>query len=68
MTESVLLTDLYRAHHAPGLSRRTHERNGRVRALRAPLPPQRDFLLAAGLEQALDYLENLRFTADERTG
>src|SRR3989442_9574776 len=25
------------------------------------LPPERAFLLAAGLEQALDYLENLRF-------
>src|SRR6266852_1781075 len=25
------------------------------------LPPERSFLLAAGLEQALDYLENLRF-------
>jgi nicotinate phosphoribosyltransferase len=30
------------------------------------LPPQRGFLLAAGLEQALDYLENLRFSAEER--
>jgi nicotinate phosphoribosyltransferase len=29
------------------------------------LPPERGFLLAAGLEQALDYLENLCFTEDE---
>ena len=29
------------------------------------LPPQRNFLLAAGLEQALGYLETLQFTADE---
>src|SRR5690606_20898385 len=29
------------------------------------LPAQRNFLLAAGLEQALDYLENLRFREDE---
>jgi nicotinate phosphoribosyltransferase len=29
------------------------------------LPARRGFLLAAGLEQALDYLENLRFSADE---
>jgi nicotinate phosphoribosyltransferase len=29
------------------------------------LPEQRSFLLSAGLEQALDYLEHLRFTAEE---
>ncbi len=29
------------------------------------LPPARNFLVAAGLEQALDYLENLRFTPEE---
>jgi nicotinate phosphoribosyltransferase len=29
------------------------------------LPPQRNFLMAAGLEQALDFLENLRFSAEE---
>ena len=29
------------------------------------LPPGRGFLLAAGLEQVLDYLENLRFTSQD---
>ena len=29
------------------------------------LPPQRSFLMAAGLDQALDFLENLRFSTDE---
>src|SRR5262245_1284041 len=29
------------------------------------LPARRNFLVAAGLEQALDYLENLRFSAEE---
>jgi nicotinate phosphoribosyltransferase len=29
------------------------------------LPPQRRFLMAAGLDQALDFLENLRFSTDE---
>jgi nicotinate phosphoribosyltransferase len=29
------------------------------------LPPCRGFLMAAGLEQALDYLEHLRFTPHE---
>ena len=29
------------------------------------LPPRRGFLIAAGLEQALDFLENLRFSPEE---
>jgi nicotinate phosphoribosyltransferase len=29
------------------------------------LPPNRNFMLTAGLEQALDFLENLRFSPDE---
>ena len=29
------------------------------------LPPQRSFLMAAGLEQALDFLEGLRFSGEE---
>lgn len=29
------------------------------------LPVHRNFLLAAGLEQALTFLENLRFTSEE---
>lgn len=29
------------------------------------LPPQRGFLMAAGLDQVLDFLENLRFSTDE---
>jgi len=29
------------------------------------LPPQRSFLIAAGLDQALAFLENMRFSADE---
>jgi nicotinate phosphoribosyltransferase len=29
------------------------------------LPPQRRFLMAAGLEQALDFLQNLRFSREE---
>jgi len=29
------------------------------------LPPRRGFLVAAGLEQALDFLENLHFSAED---
>ncbi|HYL23853.1 MAG TPA: nicotinate phosphoribosyltransferase, partial [Burkholderiales bacterium] len=29
------------------------------------VPPERNFLIAAGVEPTLDYLENLRFSADD---
>ena len=31
----------------------------------AKLPPERNFLVAAGLEQAIDYLTSLQFTSEE---
>lgn len=63
--DSVLLTDLYQltmlqTYHAEQM-RETAVFELFVRRL----PPERNFLIAAGLEQALDYLENLRFTAAE---
>lgn len=63
---SVLLTDLYRlamlqAYHA---ERMTETAVFELFVRR--LPSQRGFLVAAGLESALDYLENLRFTPQER--
>lgn len=63
--ESALLTDLYeltmlQAYHDEGL------RGSAVFELFVrTLPARRGFLLFAGLEQALDYLENLRFTPAE---
>ena len=62
---SVLLTDLYQltmvtAYHALGMR---HEAVFEFFVRR--LPPARGFLVAAGLEQALDYLESVQFTADE---
>lgn len=61
----VLLTDLYQltmlqGYHDAGMCD-TAVFEFFVRRLR----PQRGFLVAAGLEQALDYLEGLRFEADE---
>ncbi len=66
IARSALLTDLYQltmlqTYHAE----RMHETAVFELFVRR-LPPERNFLLAAGLEQALDYLENLRFTAEER--
>ena len=65
MTDSALLTDLYeltmlQAYHDEGL----HDSAVFELFVRV-LPPQRRFLMLAGIEQVLDYLENLRFTAAE---
>ena len=60
-----LLTDLYQltmvtAYHALGM-----EREAVFEFFVRALPARRGFLLAAGLEQALDYLGSLCFGADE---
>lgn len=60
-----LSTDLYELTMAAGY----HAAGGMPRAsfelfVRA-LPPSRGFLVAAGLDQALDYLESWRFTPDD---
>jgi nicotinate phosphoribosyltransferase len=61
----VLLTDLYQltmvtAYHELGM-----EREAVFEFFVRRMPQQRGFLLAAGLEQVLDYLEGLHFTAEE---
>ena len=61
----VLLTDLYQltmvtAYHALGM-----ERTAVFEFFVRRLPARRGFLVAAGLEQALDYLEALQFTGPE---
>jgi nicotinate phosphoribosyltransferase len=60
-----LLTDLYQltmldAYYTLGM-----EKPAVFEFFVRRLPASRNFLVAAGLEQVLDYLENLRFTADE---
>ena len=60
-----LLTDLYQltmldAYHTLGM-----QQPAVFEFFVRRLPPARNFLVAAGLEQVLDYLENLQFTADE---
>ena len=61
----VLLTDLYQltmvtAYHALGM-----EHTAAFEFFVRRLPARRGFLVAAGLEQALDYLEALQFTEPE---
>ena len=63
-SQSPLLTDLYQlamlqAYHAHGLTR-----TAVFELFVRTLPPRRGFLMAAGLEQALDFLERLRFEED----
>ncbi len=60
-----LLTDLYqltmlKAYYARGMCE-----TAVFELFVRRLPPVRRFMIAAGLEQALEYLENLRFTAEE---
>ena len=61
-----LLTDLYELTMAAGYfeSRKTHERATFELSIRR-LPRHRSFLIACGLQHAVDYLLNLRFGEEE---
>jgi len=67
MTErpSVLLTDLYQINMIQAYLDHDETKTAVFEFFVRKLPPRRGFLVAAGLEQALDYLEHLRFTAAE---
>lgn len=60
-----LLTDLYQLTMVDAYYRLRMEDTAVFEFFVRRLPDKRNFLLAAGLEQALDYLETLRFTAAE---
>ncbi len=62
---SVLLTDLYQLTMLQAYFDRGMEGTAVFEFFSRKLPPDRGFLMAAGLEQVLDYLENLRFTPTE---
>jgi len=62
---SGLLTDLYQLTIAPGYIETGFDARATFELFVRSLPPRRSYLVAAGLEQALDYLQNVRFTADE---
>jgi nicotinate phosphoribosyltransferase len=63
---NALLTDLYELTMAAGYfeSGKTEQKASFEYTIRR-LPPNRNFVLAAGLPQVVDYLVNLRFTAEE---
>ena len=62
---SVLLTDLYQLTMVTAYQELGMEQEAVFEFFVRKMPSQRGFLMAAGLEQALDYLEGLRFEEDE---
>ncbi|HEV3002806.1 MAG TPA: nicotinate phosphoribosyltransferase [Pirellulales bacterium] len=62
---SMLLTDLYQLTMLQGYLEHGMHETAVFEFFVRKLPPGRNFLLAAGLEQVLDYLEHARFTPDD---
>jgi nicotinate phosphoribosyltransferase len=62
---SALLTDLYQINMVQAYLDRDETKTAVFELFFRTLPERRGFLMAAGLHQALDYLENLRFPAAE---
>ena len=60
-----LLTDLYQINMIQAYLDHGDTQTAVFEFFSRTLPPRRGFLLAAGLEQALDFLENLRFSPTE---
>ncbi len=64
-SSSALLTDLYQLTMLQGYFDQGMEETAVFEFFVRKLPGQRNFLIAAGLEQGLEFLENVRFTAQE---
>src|ERR1700745_2387769 len=62
---SGLLTDLYELTMAAGYLQTRFDARATFELFVRNLPEQRNYLVAAGLEQALDFLARVDFTADE---
>ena len=62
---SALLTDLYQINMIQAYLDHGETKTAVFEFFVRNLPPRRGFLVAAGLEQALDFLENLRFPPEE---
>jgi nicotinate phosphoribosyltransferase len=60
-----LLTDLYELTMAAGYFEHRLSYRATFELFVRSLPPERNFLLAGGLESVLSYLENLHFTKDQ---
>jgi nicotinate phosphoribosyltransferase len=64
---SGLLADLYELTMAAGYVETRFEARATFELFVRSLPPRRNYLVAAGLEQALDFLENVHFAPEEIT-
>ncbi|HUK39683.1 MAG TPA: nicotinate phosphoribosyltransferase [Candidatus Acidoferrales bacterium] len=62
---SILLTDLYQLTMLQGYFDQGMGETAVFEFFVRKLPQQRNFLVAAGLEQALEFLENLRFSSED---
>jgi nicotinate phosphoribosyltransferase len=62
---SPLLTDLYQLHMIQAYLERGRTETAAFEFFVRRLPQRRGFLVSAGLEQALDYLEGLRFSTED---
>src|SRR5277367_1562634 len=62
---SGLLTDLYELTMAAGYLQTRFDARATFELFVRHLPPHRNYLVAAGLEQGLEFLENVRFSAKE---
>lgn len=62
---SGLLTDLYELTMAAGYVQKRFDAEATFELFVRHLPLHRNYLVAGGLEQALDFLENVCFSADE---
>lgn len=66
-TASPILTDLYHLNMAEAYLAHGETKTAVFEFFVRKLPDQRGFLIASGLEQALDFLEDVRFSNDELT-
>src|SRR5713101_1596905 len=65
LRHSALLTDLYELTMAAAYFENGFRATASFEVFVCSLPPQRGYLLAAGLEQALDFLEEVRFQPED---
>ncbi len=65
LAKSVLLTDLYQPNMVQACLDRGETKTAVFEFFVRKLPARRGFLIAAGLESVLDFLENLRFAGEE---
>src|SRR5271167_4699585 len=65
ITRSALLTDLYQLAMTQAYIEHGKTGTAVFEFFARKLPPSRGFLIAAGLEQALDFLEDFRFSSED---